>query len=367
MAKAAERYGPRWQAEIDARIAEALVSQDGHGAVALEHAQRALKSLGEKAPAASQVRVLKTLAAILKKTDRAKEATDTEARLAKLEAVLDQEYLAKVPPFKPEVFAGRKSQSDRVAVMELFTGAQCPPCVAADVAFDALIKSYKPTEVIFLQYHMHIPGPDPMTNPGTEARWDYYRKTFPDGIRGTPSTVFNGTPQAGGGGGMAAAEKKFAQYKEILDPLLETPAGATIALSAARLGDKIEIKAQVSDVSQPGESCKLHLVLIEENVRYVGTNNLRFHHHVVRALPLGMAGKALTEKNATVTATVSLEELRKQLNAYLDDYATKRPFPHADRPLDLKGLKVVALVQDDQSKEILQAKQAEVTGETAAK
>ena len=57
--------------------------------------------------------------------------------------------------------------ANKVAVLELFTGAQCPPCVAADVAFDALEKSYKHTDLILLQYHMHIPGPDPLTNPDT--------------------------------------------------------------------------------------------------------------------------------------------------------------------------------------------------------
>jgi hypothetical protein len=44
------------------------------------------------------------------------------------EAARDKEYLARVPPFKPDTFAGRKGKSERVVAMELFTGAQCP-CV----------------------------------------------------------------------------------------------------------------------------------------------------------------------------------------------------------------------------------------------
>ena len=50
-------------------------------------------------------------------------------------------------------------------LVELFTGAECPPCVAADLAFDALGKTYKPTDVVLLEYHLHIPGPDALTNP----------------------------------------------------------------------------------------------------------------------------------------------------------------------------------------------------------
>ena len=136
--------------------------------------------------------------------DMTSEAKEIAARLAVLETKLDDEYIKSVPPFKPTMFAGRKDPGgNRVVMMELFTGAQCPPCVAADVAFDALLKSYKPTELVLVQYHMHIPGSDPMTNPDTIARWDYYRKHFAENIRGVPSSLFNGKPVAGGGGDAA--------------------------------------------------------------------------------------------------------------------------------------------------------------------
>ena len=77
--------------------------------------------------------------------------------------------------------------------MELFTGAQCPPCVAADVAFDALEMAYDPKDLILSQYHMHIPGPDPLTNPASIARWDFYREKYPQNVGGTPTTMFNGS------------------------------------------------------------------------------------------------------------------------------------------------------------------------------
>ena len=61
---------------------------------------------------------------------------------------------------------------------------------------------------MLIQYHLHIPGPDPLTNPDSVARCDYYRGV-PEGVRGTPTSVFNGKSQAGGGGGMAASENKY--------------------------------------------------------------------------------------------------------------------------------------------------------------
>src|SRR5262249_1815173 len=159
------------------------------------------------------------LASAAKATGDARLADDAQARLDKLNAHLDEEYHQKVPNFKPTAYEGRKSKSnDRVALMELFTGAECPPCVAADVGFDGLIKTYKPTDVVLLQYHLHIPGPDPLTNADTEARAKYYPE-----LRGTPSTFFNGKAEYGGGGPMANSENKYKEYRSVIDQDLETP------------------------------------------------------------------------------------------------------------------------------------------------
>ena len=57
--------------------------------------------------------------------------------------------------------------------------------------------------MIGLQYHLHIPAPDPMTTPISEARKQYYK------VDGTPSIFFDGKSAAGGGGPSSAAIKKF--------------------------------------------------------------------------------------------------------------------------------------------------------------
>ena len=63
--------------------------------------------------------------------------------------------------------------------MELFTGANCPPCVAADLAFDGLQKAYSDKEVVLLQYHMNIPrGPEALTNADSDARFEYYADNY---------------------------------------------------------------------------------------------------------------------------------------------------------------------------------------------
>jgi hypothetical protein len=160
---------------------------------------------------------------------------------------------------------------------------------------------------------------------------------------------------------MAGAESKYRTYCDIIDPLLETPAVCQVSATARRVGDKIEIEATVKGMPDPGPNQKLRMVLVEESIRYTGSNKLRFHHHVVRAMPGGVEGTVVTKKRLTTKAEVDLAGLRKDLTAYLDNFAAKvRPFPYAARPLDLHGLHLIAFVQDDDTREILQAVQVDV-------
>ena len=410
--KAVEPYGPRYEINTDCQIASALLPESKYVSIALEYAERAEKHLKPADPLATTERVLSTLARVQKKAgmadahrdtlhrlgkmelaaaqkdekaltetssadkqenvlsalaaaqrklDMTSDAKDTEARLAKVAKAADAAYLAKMPPFKPETYSGRKEKSDRVVVMELFTGAQCPPCVAADVGFDALEKTYKPTDVVFLQYHLHIPGPDPLTNPTTEARAKHYD------VHSTPTTLFDGKKEAGGGGPIANAEKKYDEYREIIDKLLEEPAKATVAVNAERHGDSINIHAKVSDLAKPGNKMRLRLAVVEESIRYAGGNKLRFHHMVVRTMPGGVDGFKLTSKESEHEATVDLAHLRQVLSDYLDEHEAINPFPKPDRPLAFKNLKVIAFVQNDENGNILQAAMADLGGEHAAK
>ena len=113
---------------------------------------------------------------------------------------------------------------------------------------------------------------------------------------------------------------------------------------------------------------RLRFALVEDVVRYKGGNNLPSHHYVVRALPGGAKGIALTEKSSKQTATIDLDELRGNLKKYLDDYASKgRAFPKPAKPLELANLHVVAFVQNDDTKEVLQAVKVEVRGQEGEK
>ena len=109
---------------------------------------------------------------------------------------------------------------------------------------------------------------------------------------------------------------------------------------------------------------KLRFVLIEDVVRYPGGNGQRLHHHVVRALPGGAEGFAVKEANVKHKASVNVAELKKSLAEYLLESQKKSKFLDDEHPLGLKHLKVVAILQNDDNKEIIQAVQIDVDGKS---
>lgn len=367
--KSAEPFGTRWQQEIALKIADTLSNQEGFAAIALTYGQRAERLVEPKDDTRIKQRVYSVYAKALEKAGKADEAKEMQARVASLdkqikadqdkqEAAADAEYLKTMPPFKTEPFEGRKAKSDRAVLVELFTGAQSDKCAGADLAFEGLLKSYKPTELVLLAYHVHFGGADPLTTPDTMARLKYYEEE----ITGLPTIFFDGKAEEVGGGAIANSGKIYSTYRKNLAPLLEKPAQAKLTLNAARKGNKIEIAAEVSGVESPGETIRLRYALVETRVHFVGDSGIRYHYHVVCALPAGEKGVAIREKVMRHNTSVDLEALRKDQAKYLAEISkkSKMQFPNVDQLLELKDLRVVAFVQNDKTKEVLQAAQVEV-------
>jgi thiol-disulfide isomerase/thioredoxin len=356
--KAATEYGPRWERETALRLVEVLVAQPALGDVAIAQAKRAERLLSDDDDAVTRIKVIGAVADALTRANKADEAKPYLAQLAKLEARDYAEYV-KTFPFKFTPYAGRKGKSDRTVLVELFTGAECPPCVAVDLAFDGLMKTFKPTDVVLLQYHIHVPGPDPLTSPDGMKRTEEF---YGDQIRGAPTVFVSGKLGPAGGGPASAAEKKYQGIREQIEAELEKPAAVKLALTVAKAEKGgYTAKATVSDLETPGEKVMLRFALAEERVRYTGGNGIRYHHMVVRSMPGGIKGFPLTNKSAEQTVSFDPNELKKELRKYLEDFArTEEPFPRADRPLALKNLKLIAFVQNDATKEILQAVQVDV-------
>ena len=349
----AREYGEKWYDQSRGNAVKALKGKKKAAAgVLLDLAQDLDKTLSEETDLETKAEIAAVLSETARTLGKSDLADGVDKRLKGYEVKLDENYAKKVPPFKPLKMAEKKGA--KPVVMELFTGAQCPPCVAADVGFDALGDTYSHTNVILLQYHLHIPGPDPLTNDDSVARQKYYGSE----IGGTPSTFFNGKSDGGGGGSMAGSEGKYKQFRSIIDSGLAASPTATVDLKASRKGDLIEISAKAKTTGKPGEKAqpKLRMVITEEVVKYIGSNKLRFHHHVVRDMPGGAEGMSLDKAGTLDQSTkVDVKTLRGEIEKYVSDFEKKSTFFGTKPAIDLKKLSVVAFVQDDQTKEILGA------------
>jgi hypothetical protein len=349
------KFGPRWQRKTAVEIIDLLAKQKDYAEVTLATARAAEKLPG--ATAETRLRILDATVSALKALGRNEQAAAEGKRLDQLEAVAFREYSKTSLPFEPDVSPRGKAMAKRPVLVELFTGAQCPPCLGADLAFDGLERTYTPADVVLLQFHLHIPAPDALTNADTEARQEYYKKH----IEGTPTILFNGQSPVVGGAGRDGARDRYKQYRDIIDPLFKKAAGGSLKLQVTRQAEKVKIKARASDLDKTGPRVRLRLAIVEEWVRYQGRNGLKYHSRVVRAMPGGPNGAALMKKDSDHSTVVDLNALRDHLNKYLDDFArTLAPFPDGQRPLRLQNLHVVAFVQDDDTQEVLQVVQAPV-------
>ena len=105
----------------------------------------------------------------------------------------------------------------------------------------------------------------------------------------------------------------------------------------------------------------LRVFLAEEFVRYRGSNGMRIHHCVVRGSLGPGDGTALATANNNLEFAIDLNDMRRGLMGYLDQFQKENAeVTFAEKPLKLTRLRVVALVQDDATQEVLQAVQAEV-------
>jgi predicted negative regulator of RcsB-dependent stress response len=274
-----------------------------------------------------------------------------------LEAFLDKLYAERLVSFAEERRPARAADAGtRVALFELFTGAECPPCVGADVAAAGIEKTFAPTEAIVLRYHQHIPGPDPLVNPHSQQRFEQYQG------EGTPYLALNGKPFEGAGGFMAEAAPLYKQMLGQVEETLKEKIGVTLELSAKAEGGKITASAKAAGIEFP-ETTRLYVVVAEDKVDYRAGNGIRHHEMVVRAMPAGVEGVKPAEGGVLAwEGAVDLNTLKEDLLNYLQNFEAENGEELRGKPLEMKALQLVVFLQDTKSREVLQAAAIPVSG-----
>lgn len=257
-------------------------------------------------------------------------------------------------PLHPERYTASPKRSGRVVLGEIYTGAGCPPCVAADLAFDAVLERYSRPEVAIVAYHEHIPRPDPMTNPDTIARWKWQQGM------GVPTYAIDGEPVGLGGGPREYAEGIEEMLRGRIESRLETAPGAEMKLEVAHKGGTVVAKAKVGK-AEASPDLVLNIVLVEKQLTYSGENGIRFHPMVARAIAsYPMKGK----KSASHSHRFDLAKVEAALVRHSEEFEKfderhnkdgKFRFFERKTDVDEGHLAVVAFVQDARTKQVLQA------------
>ncbi len=279
----------------------------------------------------------------------------------------DKEIQAKIEKKKEQLssieagkFKSSKNKSSNVVLAELFTGAECNPCIAADRAFEELSEYFPRTALAILEYHVHIPGPDPLTNPDTFKRYSWYGGNF-----GTPTVFFEGKEKITGGGPKFITANRFNVYKYVVKKYLDKKPEVQISGNARLSKDKIDINISLKSNKSESVNPILHIALAEKSVKYTGANGIDKNIFVVRDL-LDPLGTKLSSLDETVSKEVNLQELKENITSYLTnptkDPSWRMPSFHGWRSgmdelkkIDTKNLAVVVWVQDNDTKEVLQA------------
>jgi tetratricopeptide (TPR) repeat protein len=289
---------------------------------------------------------------------------------ANLEADLDRIYDKKFPnPVKAEKYRPSGTPTNRMVLVELFTGSACPPCVSADLALDALLERYGEDVIAPIAYHAHIPGPDPMVVEGGDGRRLYYA------VRGVPTMNVDGALGKLGGGARENTPRTYNDYIAAIDKAIAKAPTAVVGVQAARAGSKINVTAKASGLPADAANLRLHIVLAERQLAFSGENGIRHHAMVVRGVagPKGSGIEIRGSSDTTVDFTFDLAEIKADVEKTLADEIAKRrkTQPAAATPPDYRAegramgeiktdaLVVVAFVQDG-SKNVLQAARVNV-------
>lgn len=273
-----------------------------------------------------------------------------------LEQVFSQ-VKEKLPPF-PEANPDGKQ---RVVLTEVFTNTFCEPCVASDLAVELLIQTQPEDRSIVLCYHQQNPGPDPLSSSDGEDRATSYN------VQGTPGVYVCGA-QIGGTGGLFGAEfllQSYARLRQPIDHFLQQPSEIKLELKANVADDTLTVDvAPVTGIPEEElGNVRLRLAVAEEVVDYRAPNGIRQHPMVVRTLLGGNKGVAAKQKELKYHLAMPVAELKRRQLAYLIQYEHGKRMKFPTKPAEMKKLRLVAFVQSEKTKEILQAAWTPVTGE----
>lgn len=229
------------------------------------------------------------------------------------------------------------AQSQRLVLMEEFTQASCGPCAAANPAFNALLGN-NTSKVVPIKYQTSWPGVDPMNAQypaAVGARVSYYS------CSSVPFAVMDGTPVTGAN--YTGYPGNVTQAKINNEYAISSPFSINVSHYLSNDQDSIFITATITCTQQFNGANYLrgHIVLVEKHIHFTtapGSNGETDFYNVARRMYPSQTGTSLPL--AWNVGDDSVISIKAALPSYI---------------YDVNQLAVVCFVQDNGTKEVLQA------------
>jgi hypothetical protein len=228
------------------------------------------------------------------------------------------------------VFAtGMFAQSQRMVLFEHFTQASCPPCASTNPPLFATM-SQNTDKIIPISYQVYWPGYDPMFdhNPNEiRDRVTYY------GVSAAPNSVMDGN-------GPLSSLSLGSQANINARAAITSPFTIETSHKVSDRFDEVEVTVEITASTDINRSMVAQIAIVEHEIHFnspPGTNGETLFHNVMKKMLPGADGTDLPTSWAAgdkQTLTYSW----KFKNVY-----------------DVSEIAVIAWVQDENSKEVLQA------------
>ncbi len=221
-------------------------------------------------------------------------------------------------------------QSQRLCLLEEYTQASCPPCAALNPALNAILAS-NTSKVVSIKYQTNWPGVDPMnsqTQTWVGPRVSYY------GVTGVPNICFDGN----------VLQK--ASPATLTQPVIDnryavtSPFDLDVVHQFNSTFDSVAITIQITASQAASGTLVLHTALVEEEILFCtppGSNGEKDFYGVMRQMLPSASGTTLA--NSWTTGTSQTVTFNVAVPSYV---------------YDKKQLAVVAFIQNNANKEVLQ-------------
>ncbi len=230
------------------------------------------------------------------------------------------------------------SQAQRVVLIEEGSNASCGPCAAANPGFHALTTPFETAnEVVVLKYQWYFPGFDPMHNHNVaeaNARVSYYSQN------GVPFGVLDGNVFVDH---IASFTGSMISNRVSVPSPFEIDIDAQMDTSFTEINVDVDVTAAM-DYSAP--NLKLRIAVIEKHIHFEtapGSNGETDFYNIMKKFLPGSGGIDLDD-SFTSGMSQSFSESWTHANVY-----------------SIPELAVVAFIQDDATKEVLQAGMVDVS------